>query len=59
MNQITLIALVTLVVLILVTLIIIPVTKLMFNIAVTVIPFIIGAIGAYFIYRRVLKRIRR
>ncbi|AQS36056.1 hypothetical protein Sps_00864 [Shewanella psychrophila] len=58
MNQITLIALVTLAVLILATLIIIPVTKLMFNIAVTVVPFIIVTIGAYFIYRRVLKRIR-
>ena len=59
MNQITLIALVTLAILIMATFIIIPVTKLMFNVAVTVVPFIIVAFGAYFIYRRVLKMIRR
>ncbi|WP_299792123.1 hypothetical protein [uncultured Shewanella sp.] len=56
MNQITTIALVTLVVLIVATIIIIPVTKFMFNVAVTIIPFIIVSIGAYFIYQHLHKR---
>ncbi|RTR38776.1 hypothetical protein EKG38_11470 [Shewanella canadensis] len=56
MNQITLIALVTLAVLVVATIIIIPVTKFMFNVAITVIPFIIVTIGAYFIYQHLLKR---
>lgn len=56
MNQITIIALVTLAVLVVATLIIIPVTKLMFNVAVTVVPFIIVTIGAYFIYQHLLNR---
>lgn len=56
MNQITFIALVTLVVLVVATIIIIPVTKFMFNVAITVIPFIIVSIGAYFIYQHLLNR---
>ncbi|WP_179079037.1 hypothetical protein [Shewanella sp. UCD-KL12] len=56
MNQLVFIALVTMVVLIVATIIIIPVTKLMFNVAVTVVPFIIISIGAYFMYQHLLKR---
>ncbi|QFU22845.1 hypothetical protein FM038_012280 [Shewanella eurypsychrophilus] len=56
MNQIIFIALVTFAIFIMATIIIIPVTKLMFNVAITLIPFLIVSIGAYFIYQHFMKR---
>ncbi len=56
MNKITFIILVTIAVLIVATFIIIPVTKLLFNVAVTVVPFLIAVVGAYFVYQHLLNR---
>lgn len=56
MNKIVFISLVTFAVFIMATVIIIPVTKLMFKLTITIIPFIILSIGAYFIYQHLFKR---